>query len=161
MDICNPWRDISSGVGNSSAQTVGVHALVNGRTRKRSAAGGWSEAEVCAEEVTAPREPLRQHREATASGSAVAKGYREAAAGREAFPSREGARHHWETAAGREGTRHHREETTSRKGTRQHREETPSREEAKMSMGSEQRASAWQLGEECIKERAAVRRRVH
>ena len=55
MDICNPWRDISSGVGNSSAQTVGVHALVNGRTRKRSAAGGWSEAEVCAEEVTAPR----------------------------------------------------------------------------------------------------------
>ena len=55
MDICNPWRDISSGVGNSSAQTVGVHALVNVRTRKRSAAGGWSEAEVCAEEVTAPR----------------------------------------------------------------------------------------------------------
>ena len=55
MDICNPWRDISSGDGNSSAQTVGVHALVNGRTRKRSAAGGWSEAEVCAEEVTAPR----------------------------------------------------------------------------------------------------------
>ena len=50
-----PGRDISSGVGNSSAQTVGVHALVNGRTRKRSAAGGWSEAEVCAEEVTAPR----------------------------------------------------------------------------------------------------------
>ena len=135
MDICNPWRDISSGVGNSSAQTVGVHALVNGRTRKRSAAGGWSEAEVCAEEVTAPLEPLWQHREATASGSAVAKGYREAAAGKEAFPSREGAR--------------------------QHREETPSREEAKMSMGSEQRASAWQLGEECIKERAAARRRVH
>ena len=135
MDICNPWRDISSGVGNSSAQTVGVHALVNGRTRKRSAAGGWSEAEVCAEEVTAPREPLRQHREATASGSAVAKGYREAAAGKEAFPSREGAR--------------------------QHREETPSREEAKLAMDSAQRASAWQLGEECIKERAAVRRRVH
>ena len=64
----------------------------------------------------APREPLRQHREATASGSADAKGYREAAAGREASPSREGAR--------------------------QHREETPSREEAKMSMGSAQRASA-------------------
>ena len=135
MDICNPWRDISSGVGNSSAQTVGVHALVNGRTRKRSAAGGWSEAEVCAEEVTAPRKPLRQHREATASGSADAKGYREAAAGREAFPSRE--------------------------GTRQHREETPSREKATMSMGSAQRASAWQLSGECIKERAAVRRRVH
>ena len=121
---------------------MGVHALVNGRTRKRSAAGGWSEAEVCAEEVTAPRKPLRQHREATASGSADAKGYREAAAGREAFPSREGTRQHREAAAGREGTR-------------QHREETPSREEAKMSMGSEQRASAWQLGGECIKERGA------
>ena len=63
----NPWRDISSGVGNSSAQTVDDHVLVNGRTRKRSAAGGWSEAEVCAEEVTAPRKPLRQHREAAAS----------------------------------------------------------------------------------------------
>ena len=52
---CRKANDASSGVGNSSAQTVGVHALVNGRTRKRSAAGGWSEAEVCAEEVTAPR----------------------------------------------------------------------------------------------------------
>ena len=29
-------------------------SLVNGRHRKRSAAGGWSEAEVCAEEL-----PLR------------------------------------------------------------------------------------------------------
>ena len=96
----------------------------------------------------APREPLRQHREATASGSADAKGYREAAAGREAFP-------------GREGTRQHREAAAGRKGARQHREETPSRGEAKMAMGSAQRASAWQLGEECIKERAAVRRRVH
>ena len=28
---------------------------MTGRTRKRSAAGEWSEAEVCAEEVTAPR----------------------------------------------------------------------------------------------------------
>ena len=44
--------------GSSSAQTVGDHALVNGRTRKRSAAGGWSEAEVCAEELAAPRKPL-------------------------------------------------------------------------------------------------------
>ena len=33
--------------------------LVNGRTRKRSAAGGWSEAEVCAEERAAPRKPMR------------------------------------------------------------------------------------------------------
>ena len=39
--------------GSSSAQTVGDHALVNGRTRKRSAAGGWSEAEVSAAELAA------------------------------------------------------------------------------------------------------------
>ena len=32
--------------------------LVNGRTRKRSAAGGWSEAEVCAEELADPLETL-------------------------------------------------------------------------------------------------------
>ena len=102
--------------------------------RKRLPLRGLPPCEAAAREML-QRKPLRQHREATASGSADAKGYREAAAGREAFPSREGAR--------------------------QHREETPSREEAKMSMGSEQRASAWQLGEECIKERAAVRRRVH
>ena len=76
---------------------------------------GCRRAEAAAREML-QRKLLRQHREATASGSADAKGYREAAAGREAFPSRE--------------------------GTRQHREETPSREEAKMSMGSAQRASA-------------------
>ena len=35
--------------------------LVNGRTRKRSAAGGWSEAEVCAEEVADPRKPMWHH----------------------------------------------------------------------------------------------------
>ena len=108
---------------------------------------GYRSAEAAAREML-QREPLRQHREATASGSADAKGYREAAAGREAFP-------------GREGTRQHREAAAGRKGARQHREETPSREEAKMAMGSEQRASAWQLGEECIKECAAARRRVH
>ena len=34
-------------------------SLVNGRHRKRSAAGGWSEAEVCAEEVAAPRKRMR------------------------------------------------------------------------------------------------------
>ena len=47
--------------GSSSAQTVGDHAPVNERTRKRSAAGGWSEAEVCAEELAAAPErlPLR------------------------------------------------------------------------------------------------------
>ncbi|MGM9721382.1 MAG: hypothetical protein ACI3YW_01980 [Candidatus Egerieousia sp.] len=36
----------------------------------------------------------------------------------------------------------YREAAAGREGARQHREETPSREEAKMSMGSAQRASA-------------------
>ena len=35
-------------------------SLVNGRNRKRSAAGGWSEAEVCAEEYAAPRKTWRR-----------------------------------------------------------------------------------------------------
>ena len=56
---CRMANDATGGVGNSSAQTVDDHVLVNGRTRKRSAAGGWSEAEVCAEEVAAPRKPMR------------------------------------------------------------------------------------------------------
>ena len=64
----NPWRDISSGVGNSSAQTVDDHVLVNGRTRKRSAAGGWSEAEVCAEELPLRGRPCMEDN-AAASGS--------------------------------------------------------------------------------------------
>ena len=54
-------NDATRGVGNSSAQTVDDHVLVNGRTRKRSAAGGWSEAEVCAEEVADPRKPMWHH----------------------------------------------------------------------------------------------------
>ena len=41
-------NDASRGVGNSSAQTVGDHALVNERTRKRSAAGGMKRsASLC------------------------------------------------------------------------------------------------------------------
>ena len=102
---------------------------------------GCRRAEAAAREML-QRKPLRQHREATASGSADAKSHREAAAGREAFPSREGTRHHREEAAGREAARQHREAAAGREGARQHREETPSREEAKMSMGSAQRASA-------------------
>ena len=68
LSRCNPWRDISSGVGNSSAQTVDDHVLVNGRTRKRSAAGGWSEAEVCAEELPLRGSPCMEDN-AAASGS--------------------------------------------------------------------------------------------
>ena len=67
LSRCNPWRDISRGVGNSSAQTVDDHVLVNGRTRKRSAAGGWSEAEVCAEELPLRRRPCMEDN-AAASG---------------------------------------------------------------------------------------------
>ena len=54
--------------GNSSAQTVDDHVLVNGRTRKRSAAGGWSEAEVCAEELPLRGGPCMEDN-AAASGS--------------------------------------------------------------------------------------------
>ena len=68
LSRCNPWRDISSGVGNSSAQTVDDHVLVNGRTRKRSAAGGWSEAEVCAGELPLRGRPCMEE-DAAASGS--------------------------------------------------------------------------------------------
>ena len=41
---------------------------VNGRHRKRSAAGGWSEAEVCAEELTLRGRPCMEDN-AAASGS--------------------------------------------------------------------------------------------
>ena len=62
------------GVGNSSAQTVDDHVLVNGRTRKRSAAGGWSEAEVCAEEVADPRKPMRLQRGRPCRSAGVLRG---------------------------------------------------------------------------------------
>ena len=52
LSRCNPWRDISSGVGNSSAQTVDAHVP---REWEGPASGalreGWSEAEVCAEKL--------------------------------------------------------------------------------------------------------------
>ena len=43
-------------------------SLVNGRHRKRSAAGGWSEAEVCAEELPLRGRPCMEDN-AVASGS--------------------------------------------------------------------------------------------
>ena len=46
--------------------------LVNGRTRKRSAAGGWSEAEVCAEEFPLRWGPCMEYN-AAASGSSCAQ----------------------------------------------------------------------------------------
>ena len=52
-------------------------SLVNGRTRKRSAAGGWSEAEVCAEEVAAPRKPMRGRFSAEAAPASSRSSYRQ------------------------------------------------------------------------------------
>ena len=87
---CKMANDASSGVGNSSAQTVDAHVP---REWEGPASGalreGWSEAEVCAEEVAAPREPMRHHREATAareaapasSGSSCRQGRRKAPSG--------------------------------------------------------------------------------
>ena len=58
------------------------HVLVNGRTRKRSAAGGWSEAEVCAEELPLRGRPCMEDN-AAASGSSCWLGRRDrAVAGR-------------------------------------------------------------------------------
>ena len=57
----HPLRtDASSGVGNSSAQTVDAHVPREWEEPASEALReGWSEAEVCAEEVAAPRKPLR------------------------------------------------------------------------------------------------------
>ena len=56
----HPLRtDASSGVGNSSAQTVDAHVPREWEGPASEALReGWSEAEVCAEEVAAPRGTL-------------------------------------------------------------------------------------------------------
>ncbi|MDD7236832.1 MAG: hypothetical protein PUI09_06260 [bacterium] len=52
-------NDASSGVGNSSAQTVDAHVPREWEGPASEALReGWSEAQVCAEEVAAPREPM-------------------------------------------------------------------------------------------------------
>ena len=57
---CRMANDASSGVGNSSAQTVDDHVPREWEEPASEALReGWSEAEVCAEEVAAPLEPLR------------------------------------------------------------------------------------------------------
>ena len=88
----HPLRtDASSGVGNSSAQTVDAHVPREWEEPASEALReGWSEAEVCAEEVAAPREPMRlqrgracRSREAapTPSGSSYRQGRRKAPSG--------------------------------------------------------------------------------
>ena len=81
----HPLRtDASSGVGNSSAQTVDAHVPREWEEPASEALReGWSEAEVCAEGVAAPRKPLRHHREA-ATARDGAKHHREAAPQRKA-----------------------------------------------------------------------------
>ena len=61
---------IDSSLGNYAVLRDFFSALplVNGRTRKRSAAGGWSEAEVCAEELPLRGRPCMEDK-AAASGS--------------------------------------------------------------------------------------------
>ena len=60
----HPLRtDASSGVGNSSAQTVDAHVPREWEEPASEALReGWSEAEVCAEEVAASRKPMRLQR---------------------------------------------------------------------------------------------------
>ena len=74
----HPLRtDASSGVGNSSAQTVDAHVPREWEEPASEALReGWSEAEVCAEEVAAPRKPMwhlrdEQPAEPAASGRAL------------------------------------------------------------------------------------------
>ena len=71
----HPLRtDASSGVGNSSAQTVDAHVPREWEEPASEALReGWSEAEVCAEEVAAPREPMRGRFSAGADASATWK----------------------------------------------------------------------------------------
>ena len=77
---------IDSSLGNYAVlrDFFSALSLVNGRTRKRSAAGGWSEAEVCAEELPLRGRPCMEDN-AAASGSCCWLGRRDrATAGRDA-----------------------------------------------------------------------------
>ena len=106
----HPLRtDASSGVGNSSAQTVDAHVPREWEEPASEALReGWSEAEVCAEEVAAPRKPLRGRFSAEAppasSRSNCQQGRR--TAHREAATARDGARLHREAASQRKARRH-------------------------------------------------------
>ena len=64
LSRCYQVRSTSSAVGNSSTQTVGAHALVNGCLERSTGCNrvlletGWSEAEVCVEEVADARNDI-------------------------------------------------------------------------------------------------------
>ena len=82
---CKMANDASSGVGNSSAQTVDAHVPREWEEPASEALReGWSEAEVCAEEVAAPREPMRGRFSAEAAPASSRSSYRQ---GRRKAPS--------------------------------------------------------------------------
>ena len=58
VDRCNPWRDISSGVGNSSAQTVDAHVPREWEAPQAKRGGGMERSGSLCGRVAAPRETL-------------------------------------------------------------------------------------------------------
>ena len=137
----HPLRtDASSGVGNSSAQTVDAHVPREWEEPASEALReGWSEAEVCAEEVAAPREPMRlqrgracRSREAapTPSGSSYRQGRRKAPSGssstaQSTASSRGNCRHGGRDAASGRATCRTSSIGTSNQSNQQHRDEQP------------------------------------
>ena len=58
LSRCNPWRKIYSGVGNSSAQTVGDHAPREWEDPQAKRSGGMERSGSLCGRVDAPRETL-------------------------------------------------------------------------------------------------------
>ena len=58
LSRCNPWRDISSGVGNSSAQTVDAHVPREWEDPQAKRGGGMERSGSLCGRVADPREPL-------------------------------------------------------------------------------------------------------
>ena len=58
LSRCNPWRKIYSGVGNSSAQTVGDHAPREWEDPQAKRSGGMERSGSLCGRVADPREPL-------------------------------------------------------------------------------------------------------
>ena len=58
LSRCNPWRKISSGVGNSSAQTVGDHAPREWEDPQAKRCGGMERSGSLCGRVAAPLETL-------------------------------------------------------------------------------------------------------
>ena len=112
-------NDASSGVGNSSAQTVDDHVPREWEEPASEALReGWSEAEVCAEEVAAPLEPLRgdsPREPVTPSRGNCQQERRKAPSGSSSTAQSTAPRG---VTTGRETVRLHREATPQRKARR-------------------------------------------